>query len=242
MRILSFGAGVQTTALAVLAATGEVEPFDALVFADTGGEYPETYAYLETVFKPWANGLLHTVRMASPKWGPLTLYDYAYQMRMVPSIIRRWCTMRFKIQPIKKFLRPRAPGTVSIGISADESHRAVRRPQPRGIEPAWPLVSLNLTREDCRRIIIDAGLPEPRKSGCWFCPFQSRRNWLELAERHPELWGKAVALEANAMDRNPRDFLSTDRPIVRLLSEGRQPMIDGFLDAEAGCRSGYCFV
>ena len=242
MRILSFGAGVQTTALAILAAKREIEPYDALVFADTGGEHPETYAYLERVFKPWDKGLFHSVQVVSPKWGTPTLYDYAYRRRMVPSIINRWCTNQFKIRPIKKFLRPLAPGTISIGISADESHRAVRRPQPRGIEPDWPLVSLSLTREDCRRIIANAGLPEPRKSGCWFCPFQSRRNWLELAELHPDLWGKALALEANSIARNPRDFLGSDKPVAKLLSEGRQPFLDGFLEAESGCRSGYCFV
>ena len=59
---------------------------------------------------------------------------------------------------------------------------------------------------------------------------------------HPNLWEKALALEANSMARNPRDFLGTDKPIGKLLSEGRQPMLDGFLEAEAGCRSGYCFV
>lgn len=242
VRVLSFGAGVQTTALAILAAKGHVEPYNALVFADTGGEHPETYRYLEQVFVPWANGSLRTVRYDSPTYGAETLYDLAWRRRIVPSIINRWCTDQFKVRPINKALRHYSQSVeISIGISADESHRCVDRGKG-WLKYEWPLVALGLTREDCRRVIADGGLPEPRKSGCWFCPFQSRRCWLELAESHPDLWEKALALEANAVSRNPKDFLGCDKPIASLLSEGRQPMLDGFLEAEAGCRSGYCFV
>jgi len=84
-RVGSFGAGVQTTALAILNARGLVEgPALEWVFADTGGEHPETYEYLERWFRPWAEANGVELRVVSSRHG--TLYDYAMARRMVPSI------------------------------------------------------------------------------------------------------------------------------------------------------------
>jgi hypothetical protein len=74
-----------------------------------------------------------------------------------------------------------------LGISADEAHR-----QPERIRP---LVERGIDRRQCTQIILEAGLPVPRKSGCWLCPFQKLSQWRELYIRHPDLFERAARLE-----------------------------------------------
>ena len=62
----------------------------------------------------------------------------------------------------------------------------------------YPLIDRKLKRADCIRVIQDAGLPVPVKSGCFFCPFNSQERWKWLYEEHPDLFGRAVALEENS--------------------------------------------
>ena len=50
-RFLSYGAGMQTFCLLVMAEQGELQ-IDEVVFADTGAEHPETYDHIEKVAKP----------------------------------------------------------------------------------------------------------------------------------------------------------------------------------------------
>jgi hypothetical protein len=66
---------------------------------------------------------------------------------------------------------------------------------------------MNIDREGCKRIIKEAGLPIPVKSGCYFCPFQSKESLLRLLKKHPDLYAKAEALEKNC-SRYPEMFLS----------------------------------
>lgn len=245
VRIVSLGLGVQSTALSILNAQGVVQPpATDLVMADTGCEKPETLAYLD-VFRPWAEA--HGLRVHVISRRPDGLYGECWQYRMVPSPMIRWCTVRFKIAPIGAWLRahgarPLDPADVQIGISADESHRAVDRGPRRYVKRRWPLVEMRLTRQDCRRVIAEAGLPEPVKSGCYLCPFHGRPEWLRLAQQHPDLWDKAVALEARAMERNPRDMLGVDRSLPSLIAHGRQLAWDELLSNDAGCVTGSCFV
>ncbi|MFF5675091.1 hypothetical protein ACFY8S_34145 [Streptomyces hygroscopicus] len=91
---------------------------------------------------------------------------------------RRNCTADFKIKLVGRWLREHGataeePATVGIGISLDEIHRANRRRRepPEVIE--YPLLDLRLRRDDCERVITEAGLPVPPKSSCFFCPFRT---------------------------------------------------------------------
>jgi hypothetical protein len=248
LRVVSFGGGVQTVALAILNAEGRVpEPARVLLMADTGDEMPETYAYLEEHFRPYCAvvGLeLVTVRShAAP-----SLYAYSFAKRMVPSPMSRYCTEHFKLRVLNRWLRERAskdaPADVQIGISREESHRAKdRKPSPFAVK-RWPLLTLDgfgLSRDDCRAVIRAAGLPEPGKSRCWYCPFQGVKGFQRLASEHPDLFEKSLALEANAMARNPRDTLLPDRPLKEAVVAG-QLTWDAYLEDEAGCVAGTCFV
>ena len=89
-----------------------------------------------------------------------------------------------------------------IGISYDEKHRAhkatrgyYRDRKAKGIKPVYPLVEWKITRYNCIKIIKEHGLKVPEKSGCWLCPFQSKKRLLWLRNKHPELFQKIVELE-----------------------------------------------
>ena len=81
-----------------------------------------------------------------------------------------------------------------MGIDAGEKKRANYTPIG-GLERSFPLAERGIDRKGCEEIIRAAGIPMPRKSGCFVCPFQRRSQWMELREKHPDLFMKALALE-----------------------------------------------
>lgn len=190
--ILSFGGGVNSVALAIMAINegwhGEV------VFADTGCEWPETYCYLDYFEREWLRlrGMsIRRIRNDKYKDG-LSLIEYCESASIVPLAAIRWCTQKYKVNPLKAYAGERQ---TMIGIAADEAHR-----QPNAIRP---LVDAGITRQGCIEIIRAEGLEVPQKSGCYICPFQRNSQWRTLWERHPELFERAARLEENAR-RNAR--------------------------------------
>ena len=196
IHILSFGAGVNTVALMVMLLRDKA-PLDGVIFADTGGETPDTYESVE-VARSYL-GEFHipfTVVQARPK--KTDLYGTAIRRRVIPSVQWRWCTRDFKVRPIHRYYRELG-GHVNqyVGIAYDEIHR-VRDSRESYVTNLYPLVDWRLTRQDCIDIISEAGLPVPEKSGCYFCPFNSTGRWRRILERHPELFDKAITLEENS--------------------------------------------
>ena len=197
------------------------------------------------------------------------LRGVAIPMRMgdTGAPVARRCTYDWKIRVIAHYLKRERkwpePWQVQLGISWDESHRVSDEETPveqvisegrmveiDGIryEKRWPLCELRLRVADCQRLIDGAGLPPPPKSSCWFCPFHSRAAWAALRLRQPDLFVRAVALEArqNAV----RDSIGKDRlyltdrlkPLDVAIPEGAE-QLELFDDPGAGaCTSGYCWT
>jgi hypothetical protein len=209
MKILSLGAGVNSTALLVLKSQGKID-FDLAVFADTGGENPETYQYIEEIIKPFCSK--HQITLAFIKRPGANLYEDSIERKIIPTRMFRSCTDKFKKRALKKFVLARFPDeqvNFLIGIASDEAHRAI---ECEG--NSYPLIELNLNREGCIKIIKDAGLPVPVKSGCFFCPFTPKQGWLNLLKNHPDLYAKAEALEKNGQ-RYP-EMILTSKPLERV--------------------------
>lgn len=216
---ISWGAGVNSTAIIALHLLSEFEPRPEIVFADTGAELPETYQYIEEVRKilaehDWDVTILNPRDHAGfyrPSVNSRDLYQFQWDTKTVPSIRFRQCTSKYKRDPLKRYAEGR---TAMIGICADELHRI----RDDGIYPVK-----DLTRAECAALIEKAGLPEAHKTGCWFCPMQAKYEWMKLWEKHRDLYDKALALERRSkitynkdgtldlvMDRwlAERDFLS----------------------------------
>lgn len=241
LEIVSYGGGVQTTALAILNLTGQIaEPARRIVFADTGGEHPETYSYVR-VFADWIRD--HGGEFVEVRYGDL-YWDY-YERQLIPYRTLRRCTDKYKIRPVRRYLRERvgrrksARVRVQLGISVDEARRAV----PSDVawaENRYPLIEKGLSRRDCVDIIVAHGLPVPPKSGCFYCPFQGKKAWNALRQDHPTLFEAAVHLEARAAASKPGVYLHGRHPLSDL------PAIpDGAFEwneAEGECSTGYCFT
>lgn len=114
-----------------------------------------------------------------------------------------------------------------LGIDAGEAKRAKLNTE-KEIESRWLLIEHDIDRGGCKKMIADAGLIVPPKSGCWFCPFQSKVQWLELRRNHPELFCKAQKLERRDMDRqikngnpNPHTLRNNGYPLAHITKEDR---------------------
>ena len=280
MKIVSYGGGVQSTALLVLAVTGRLDTVmgrpDVAIFANVGddSEHPDTLDYVHNVAKPWATEHGLDIREVFKVWfrgkrgtgrgdatnrkGKVntlysTLMDDKSKSIEVPvwfpksGFGNRSCTTYWKVRVVKRWLETHGateenPATVAIGISADEFHRANASRAPKVERVVYPLLDLQMTRDDCKQVILDAGLPVPPKSSCWFCPFRGSGYWEELSVNNPDLFFRAVNLE-QVLDAR-RKALGKDGAF---LSNARKPLTEavgfGGADADPGeCDDGYCFV
>jgi 3'-phosphoadenosine 5'-phosphosulfate sulfotransferase (PAPS reductase)/FAD synthetase len=193
---LSFGAGVNSVALYLLMQEMGIE-FEA-IFVNHGADWPETYAYVDyfvatgrpvTVLRP-AYFRADTGKTYD------NLFDYCWDYERTPSRVARWCTGKFKITPIEKYIS--TPCFSHLGIDAGEARRA-KLNSKKGVESRWLLIKNNIDREGCKEMIAAAGLVVPPKSGCWFCPFQRTHEWKKLRRTHPDLFCKAQKLEQRNM-------------------------------------------
>ena len=196
IHILSFGAGVNTVALMVMLMRDQ-SPLDGVVFADTGGETPETYESVEVARTYLAERKIPFTIVRAHRAGT-DLYGTALRRRVIPSVQWRWCTRDFKVNPIHRFYRDLGRHVNQyVGIAFDEVHR-MRDSREAYVTNLYPLIDKRLTRQHCIDIISDAGLPVPEKSGCYFCPFNSTDRWRSILERHPDLFDNAIKLEENS--------------------------------------------
>lgn len=194
--ILSFGGGVNSVALMVWLLDSK-QPLDEVVFADTGAELPETYAYLPLV-EDYLSQYGVPFRIIPALVRGRNLYETCWERRVFPSTIWRWSTRDFKVKPIFRYYASLdAHINQYLAIAYDELER-MRTSHASYVTNLYPLVEHKITRVQCSELIREAGLPLPVKSSCFFCPFSSLERWKWLYETHPELYEKAVALEENS--------------------------------------------
>ena len=213
LRVLSLGAGVQSSTLLLMMINGEIPRPDHVIFSDTGWEPKAVYKHLE-----FLKGLMeqegipfHVVSAGNLRDDFLTEKKRFASMPLYirdpdtgkKGMIRRQCTGDYKIDPVNRKLRELAELlprerclehriTVIIGISLDESQR-MRDPEFSWIRNEYPLVDKRITRDDCLKWCEDKGYPRPPKSACIGCPFKSTTEWLELKNaKDQEEWLDAV--------------------------------------------------
>lgn len=267
LRVVSYGGGVQSTALLVLAAQGRID-HRIFLFANTGDDSEEvaTLDYVRTVAAPYAmiNGItLHELRRHRRDGSIETLYGRMHASHSGAVVIpvklsadgppgRRSCTADFKVRVIAKWLKGQGvtkdqPALVALGISLDEMQRARLASGEPTQQVEYPLIRMRLDRDACTRIIRGAGLPVPPKSACWFCPYKTGRRWQEMRDTTPDIFSKAVALEAmlnakRAKLGQSQVFLHNRRvPLPMATSPNKQGTMFGN-EVEDSCESGYCMV
>jgi hypothetical protein len=191
--VLSFGAGLNSTALLIHLVEKEY-PLDETIFADTGGETPETYAHLK-VTEEYLREHNIPLRIVASKHG--TLYDTCNRRKVIPSQVWRWCTRDKKITPIYSHYRTfGVPVVQYLGISYEERDRAKVSGDPL-ITNSFPLIKNKIDRQGCMDIVMlaDFDFPVPKRSGCFFCPFNNIARWIEIYQKHRDLFLQAKKLE-----------------------------------------------
>lgn len=217
-KYLSYGGGVNSTAMMILLKDQGIE-FEA-VFADHGGDYPETYEYVKML---QGNG--YPITVLDCKVGGLGLYEYSHKYKILPSRWQRWCTVKFKIKPMYEYFE--RPCTVFIGFDSDESKRA-EPSRDDDIANEFPLIMEGIDRKGCEEYIKKAGLPIPRKSGCYFCPFAGIKDFERLRDNEAVLWCKTKKLEDDAIARRKEQGKSPiylrDKPLNAVVQEGQSDL------------------
>lgn len=190
--ILSLSGGKDSAALAIY--MRDRIPNMEYIFSDTRKEIPETYAYLERI----EDYLGRKVHRLNAELG----FDHWYDVYggMIPSNHRRWCTKMLKLKPFEDFVGEQ-PVLNYVGLRADENRAGYISHKPN-ITPLYPFQDDGLKLADIEEILRSSGVGMPpytdwgrSRSGCYFCFYQQKIEWVRLKEKYPELYDKAKAYE-----------------------------------------------
>ncbi|MFD5583251.1 phosphoadenosine phosphosulfate reductase [Streptomyces sp. FBKL.4005] len=196
--VLGISGGKDSSALAVYMRdrVPEMEYF----FCDTGAELPETYEYLNRLEAALGKSI---VRLNADR-------DFDHWMEVyqgtLPSPQMRWCTKNLKIKPLEDWVGD--DKVISyVAIRADENRLGYVSTKPN-IEAVFPFREDGIDKDGVMRILEEAGIGLPgyyewrTRSGCYFCFFQRKHEWVGLKERHPELFDRAVEYEEKVRYRH----------------------------------------
>lgn len=195
INVVSYGGGQNSTAMIIEMYNRNIK-IDHIILADTGNEMPETYEFLEEFIR-WCKEKKIDFVIVKSELGKLR--DYYVSKNLIPFRAFRHCTDKFKIRPINNFIKEKfgikTPINMYMGIASDEAHRAGNIFGRKQFTYLFPLIEWEVDRQGCIDIIKKEGLSIPVKSGCYFCPFQPKKSWKELLERHPDLFQDSIEFE-----------------------------------------------
>ena len=264
IRVLSLGAGVQSSTMALMFAKGELTPMpDCAIFADTQSEPSAVYRWLDWLeiqlpfpVRRVTEGSLRDDLIASIHNKRFASIPFYTESKSGGGMMRRQCTREYKVAPITQELRrlvglkprQRAPKeiivTQFIGISADEALR-MKPSREHWIEHRWPLVEKGMTRGHCLEWMERNGFPKPTKSACTFCPYHDDRAWRDMKASDPESWADAVKIDEAIRGgvRGTKEKLYLHRSMKPLVDvDFRQAEDFGQVDAFTNECEGMCGV
>jgi len=204
IHVLGLSGGRDSAALAVYMRQHHPDIEIEYFFTDTGKELPEVYEYLGRL-----EGFLgQRIRKLNPD------RDFDFWLKQyndfLPSAQTRWCTRQLKLRPFEQWVRPLLEEGKKIysyvAIRADEEYRAGYSSKDENLIIKLPLKEAGIDKAGVLDILEGAGLGLPHyyswrtRSGCTFCFFQQKIEWVRLMERHPEAFEEAKAYEKNAVD------------------------------------------
>lgn len=219
LNIISLGAGVQSSTMALMAAHGEITPMpDCAIFADTQAEPEAIYTWLAwlekklpfPVHRVTAGSLVDAITgkdlsAKNSRWARPPFYVINTKNGK-NATLRRQCTKYYKLIPIIEKYRElcgRKKGTRAkeilvtqwIGISTDEAGR-MKPARDKWIKNRWPLIDMNMSRDDCLEWMKAHDYPKPAKSACTFCPYHSNAQFKEMRDFDPKGWQQAVSVDS----------------------------------------------
>lgn len=206
--ILSLSGGKDSAALAIY--MRDRVPNMEYIFHDTNKELPETYEYLDRLEAFLGKKITKTT--------PDISFDHWLKVfgGMIPSNHRRWCTKLLKLKPFEQYIGD-DPVINYVGLRADEDREGYISHKPT-ITTVYPFREDGLVRRDIIRILEESGIGMPpytqwgrTRSGCYFCFYQQKIEWVRLKEKYPDLFEKAKEYEyANKENGNPFYWSGTE--------------------------------
>ena len=238
LRILSLGAGVQSSTLALMIEKGEIPMVDAGIFADVKAEPQEVYDWLKYLQSQITKFPIYIVSYRDLKKDILDASKGEFKAFTAPfftkniqtqkkGMLQRQCTADYKIKPVIQKIRSllglkkgekRKKGTnveLLMGISKDEVQRMKINPI-KYITNIYPLIDKDFRRSNCLDWIKKHNYPKPPRSACTFCPFHSNLEWKQIKKNKKE-WEEVVALDKAI--RNQERFKEKNKGSASLKDE-----------------------
>lgn len=221
--VLGISGGKDSAALAVFVRQNHPELDVEYFFTDTGKELPEVYEFLGRL-----EGFLgKPILRLNPR------RDFDFWLReyhnFLPSAQTRWCTRQLKLAPFEHWIRPMLNAgdkvTTYVAIRSDEEYREGYTSKHQNLKVSLPFRDAGIDKRGVMDILDSSGVGLPKyydwrsRSGCTFCFFQQKIEWVRLKERHPEAFEEAKQYEKNALEHGS-PFTWTQR---ESLSELEQP-------------------
>lgn len=217
MILATYGGGTNSTAVLIKYVLLGI-PVDVILFADTGGEKPHTYKYVE-LFSEWlvSKGYpaIITVKRVNQAQQVETLEEECLRLNNLPSIVfgRKTCSQKHKIAPQDKYMNnlPEAQEVWArgeriiklIGYDIDEDYRI--KPDQDEADTKYvrqyPLIEHGMNRDACVKLIQSVGLPLPGKSACFFCPSSKISEIEFLRDQYPDLFERALKIESLGVEK-----------------------------------------
>ena len=204
--IVTYGGGIQSTAIAALIVAGRLPRPERIVMADTGRERSAVWRYLDEVTRPRLAAVGLDVERIDHSYSAVDLVAHNGDM-LLPVFTKdgklpTFCSSKWKSYPVRRFLReqgygPGNPVRLWFGMSLDEVGR-MRTSDVKWIENYYPLIlnaSTRMSRGDCASFLEREGWPLPPKSACWMCPHRDDATWAEMKRDDPADFEAAVVLE-----------------------------------------------
>lgn len=223
--ILGLSGGRDSAALAVFMRQHRSDLPLEYFFTDTGKELPEVYNFLDRL-----EGFLgRPIRRLNPDRDfDFWLAEYG---NFLPSPRTRWCTRQLKLRPLEQWLRVDLDSGTTIhsyvAIRADEPHRDGYQATHENMRVHLPLREAGIDRAGVIELLKSADVGEPdyyqwrSRSGCTFCFFQQKIEWVRLAEQHPERFAEAVEYEKTALNDGSPFTWSMGESLTELIKPER---------------------
>ena len=223
--VLGISGGKDSAALAVFVRQNYPELDVEYFFTDTGKELPEVYEFLGRL-----EGFLGKpiARLNPHRDFDFWLREYHH---FLPSAQTRWCTRQLKLAPFEQWIRPMLVAgdkvTTYVAIRADEEYREGYTSKHANLCVSLPFRDAGIDKRGVMDILDSSGVGLPKyydwrsRSGCTFCFFQQKIEWVRLKERHPEAFEEAKQYEKNALEHGSPFTWSQGEPLFELEKPGR---------------------
>lgn len=232
--ILGISGGRDSASLAVFMRQHHPELAIEYFFTDTGKELPEVYSFLDKL-----EGFLgRPIQRLNPDRDfDFWLDEYG---NFLPSPRTRWCTRQLKLRPLESWLKDDLEaGTIVnsyVAIRADEPSREGYQSTHPNMRVHFPLREAGIDRTDVIEILEQSDVGEPAyyqwrsRSGCTFCFYQQKIEWVRLSENHPDRFAEAVNYEKTALRDGSPFTWSQGESLTELIKPKRVAQIKSDYD------------